>query len=404
MSEKKKFNLKNLFKPKATYTNEQEYIQWVVDNFGSESTSGINISSDNAMKVSAVYSCVKIISNQIAQLPMCVYQNTAAGRIRARNHPIDRLVHTAYNEYLISYYGLRPAIVNLLLTGSGYIMITRQNGAPVELWPVNSKRVRKEINGKGRPRYIVDFDKEGTVTVPYTDMIELQGISKDGKYPYDPVKLFANMLGLLKAAETYSADYFKNATAPSGIVEVPIAMTDEAYERFKKSVEDAHSSLGNKHKMMILEDGAKFNKITNPPEDGQTIEARRFQIIEVARFFNMPPTKMMDYEGATWGNLEEVNAAFLNDCLMEYIRPIEQLFTMQLLTEKEKSEGFYIEFNIASLLRGKMSERYEAYAKARQWGFESVNEIREKENMSNIGAQGDIYLTPANMINSEDLK
>jgi HK97 family phage portal protein len=118
----------------------------------------------------------------------------------------------------------------------------------------------------------------------------------------------------------------------------------------------------------------------------------------------MPPTKMMDYEGATWGNLEEVNAAFLNDCLMEYIRPIEQLFTMQLLTEKEKSEGFYIEFNLASLLRGKMSERYEAYAKARQWGFESVNEIREKENMSNIGAQGDIYLTPANMINSEDLK
>ncbi|MFA5618537.1 MAG: phage portal protein, partial [Syntrophorhabdaceae bacterium] len=158
------------------------------------------------------------------------------------------------------------------------------------------------------------------------------------------------------------------------------------------------------HKLMLLEEGAKFNRIAAPPQEGQTIEARKFQIIEVARFFNVPPSKIMDYERATWGNMEEVNAQFLNDCLMEYIKPIEQIFTMQLLTEKERSEGYYIEYNLSSLLRGKMTERYTSYSQARQWGWLSVNEIREKENMSNIGTQGDIYLTPGNMLDSKEVE
>lgn len=401
MSDRKKLFGRNNKKPKAL--TEQQWIESIMDSMGTNSSSGIPISSDNAMKVAAVYACVKVISNQIAQLPLCVYQNTEKGRERMRNHPVDRLIHTQFNEYLISYYGMRPAIVNLLLTGYGYIMIVRKNGMPIELWPIETKRVTKEVNAKGKPRYIVDFGADGKVTVAYTDMIEMQGISTNGAAPYDPVNLFANMLGLLKAQETYSADYFKNAVNPSGVVETQQAMSEQAYKRFKKDIEEKHSNLGNKHKVMILEEGAKFQKISSPPSDGQTVEARKFQITEVCRFFNIPPTKIMDYDKATWSNLEEVNAAFLNDCLMEYIRPIEQLLTMQLLSSEEKKDGYYVEYNLASLLRGKMSERYEAYAKARQWGWESVNEIREKENMPNIGAQGNIYLTPSNMQNSEEL-
>ena len=104
----------------------------------------------------------------------------------------------------------------------------------------------------------------------------------------------------------------------------------------KKSVDNVHKGLGNKHKLMILEDGAKFNRISAPPEEAQTIEARKFQVIEVARFFNVPPSKIMDYERATWGNMEEVNRQFLNDCLMEYIMPLEQLFTVQLFHGRGK--------------------------------------------------------------------
>ena len=122
--------------------------------------------------------------------------------------------------------------------------------------------------------------------------------------------------------------------------------------------------------------------------------------MKVARFFNVPPSKIMDYERATWGNMEEVNRQFVNDCLMEYIKPMEQLCTKQLFMDEEKKDGYYIKFNLNGLLRGKQSERYTSYSQARQWGWLNVNEIREMEEMSNIGEQGNIYLTPTNMIDS----
>jgi len=401
--------IKNIFTPKAK-TSEQEWIDAILAADGSLSSSGITVNAELALKTTAVYSCVKLISTQIAQLPLCVYKTVDnKGRLRDKSHIVDRLIHTQFNEYTCSFYGMRPVLINLLLTGFGYIMVNRRNGQPNELWPVNTNRVTKEINSKGKPRYIVDLGKDSQglnerITVSYTDMVELQGLSPDAVSTYDPIKLLADAVGLLKAAESYSAKYFENGVQPSGVVEVPNAMSNEAYKRFEKSVNKAHAGLGNRHKLMLLEEGAKFNRIAAPPQEGQTIEARKFQIIEVARFFNVPPSKIMDYERATWGNMEEVNAQFLNDCLMEYIKPIEQIFTMQLLTEKERSEGYYIEYNLSSLLRGKMTERYTSYSQARQWGWLSVNEIREKENMSNIGTQGDIYLTPGNMLDSKEVE
>ena len=380
---------------------EVEWINSLLDEYGTTtSSSGIQISRDTALKVAAVYSCVKVISNQIAQLPMGVYRTTEKGRIKDKDHPVYRLLHTEFNEYTIPFYGIRPAIINLLLTGYGYIMINRKDGMPNELWPIDTKRVTKEVNQKGKPRYKVDFGKEGYIYVSYTDMIELQGISTDGVVPYNPVKIFADAIGLSRAAEKYSSDFFKNGITPSGVVEVAGAMGERAYKRLKKSINDAHGGLGSKHKVMLLEDGAKFNRISAPPEEAQTIEARKFQVIEVARFFNVPPSKIMDYERATWGNMEEVNRQFVNDCLMEYIIPIEQLFTKQLLMDSEKQDGYYIKINLSGLLRGKQSERYTSYAQARQWGWLNANEIREMEEMSNIGPQGDIYLTPTNMADS----
>jgi len=391
----------NRNKIKAATVKEIEWINSLLDEYGSTtSSSGVRISRDTALKVAAVYSCVKVISNQIAQLPLDVYKTTDKGRIKDKEHPVHNLIHTQFNEYTVAFYGIRPAIINVLLTGYGYIMINRKDGMPNELWPVDTKRVTKEINKAGKPRYKVDFGKEGSIYVSYTDMIELQGISTDGVVPYNPVKIFADAIGLSRAAEKYSSDFFKNGITPSGVVEVAGAMEDKAYKRLKKSINDAHGGLGRKHKVMLLEDGAKFSRISAPPEEAQTIEARKFQVIEVARFFNVPPSKIMDYERATWGNMEEVNRQFVNDCLMEYIKPMEQLFTKQLFMEEEKKDGYYIKFNLNGLLRGKQSERYTSYSQARHWGWLNVNEIREMEEMSNIGEQGDIYLTPTNMIDS----
>jgi hypothetical protein len=107
-------------------------------------------------------------------------------------------------------------------------------------------------------------------------------------------------------------------------------------------------------------------------------------------------------ERATWANIEEMNITFVNDTLMPWIISIEQQVNMRLIFPSERKAGAYAEFNLAGILRGKMKERYDAYATARQWGWMSVNEVREKENLGNLGPEGDIYLTPSNMVNSKE--
>lgn len=153
---------------------------------------------------------------------------------------------------------------------------------------------------------------------------------------------------------------------------------------------------------MILEEGLKFEKIATSPSEGQMIEARKFQATEMARFFNVPPHKIMDYDRATWSNVEEINASFITDTMLPWYMPIEQAVMQTLLNfEEDRNQGVYAEFDTNMFMRGKLLDRYTAYKNAIMYGFLTPNQALAKENMPGF-AGGDKHWMPLNMQKIDD--
>lgn len=215
---------------------------------------------------------------------------------------------------------------------------------------------------------------------------------------YNPIVIARDCLGLSLAAERFASDYFANGAHPSGVVETDNPLSEPAFDRLKKSINETYVGLGKTNRVMLLEEGMKYKSIAGAPKESQMLETRQHQVVEVARLFNVPPHKIMDMTRATFSNIEELNISFAQDTLVPYCARIQQALKQKLFLSHEKKE-YFIEYNLGALLRGKLKDRYEAYAIGRNWGWLSVNDIRAKENESAI-ENGDIYLTPLNMFES----
>lgn len=393
----------DIFRPKAeaesTLTEPQE---WLESNFGQ------SLSPEEALKVVACYACVRVISEQVAALPLNVYRKTEAGREKLESD-LYRLLNVEPNPFMTAYNFWRVMMVNLLLTGHAYAEIRRRRSdkAPIELWPIPSKYVERRQKKTGEPVYIVRVQEGDTgavreVKIAYGNMLELVGLSQDGHTAFKPLVLLAGCLGLSNQADAYAREYYENGSHPSGIITYPGVLRGEKRDEFKKDLKDKYSGLGKRHRVMLLEEGMNYIRLAAPMTDGQTAETRKTQVIEVARFFNVPPHKIMEMDRATWGNIEELNISWINDTLLPHLVNVRQAVMQSLLFSFEKKEGMYVEHDLNTLLRGRIGDRYQAYALARQWGWMSVNDVRRRENMTEIGTQGDLYLTPLNMSSADE--
>lgn len=374
--------------------------EWLIGALGGrKSKSGIFVNQKNAMKVTAAYACVNVISATIACMPLCVYETDKnGGRMKCRDHPVSRLLSVEWNEWLTAFRGWRIVMVNALLTSAGYIEIVRKSGRPVALYPMPTKFVTKRINKRTlEPEYIVTVEGENR-TIKGNNMIEIPGLAADGYTAFEPIELLREALGLSLAAEEYGAEYYSEGTHPNGVITYPGGFRKANDETFRKEIREGYTGLGKKQRLMILEEGLKFERIAVQPAEGQMIESRKFQVTEIARFFNVPPHKIMDLERATWNNIEEMNISYVADTILPWARNIEQAVMQALLSfTEDKDAGRYAEFDMNMLLRGRLGDRYAAYQKGVMYGWLSPNEVRAKENMSAVPG-GDKHYIPQNMM------
>ena len=386
--------IKNALYPESTLSSPEK---WVVEMFGGDKGS---ITQDTALEVTACYACVKLLAEQIAIIPVNVYADEGkGGRVKRKDHKVHRLLNIEPNPYMTAYNFWKAMMVQELLTGFGYAEVERDRKTkePIALWPVPTKFVTKKKNSRGEPVYEIKIDKEKPKMIAYGNMLEIQGMTPDGYSVYEPIQLLKNALGLSKSAEIFSKEYFEEGSHPSGVITYPGALKTEKQDEFRKQIKQTYGGLGKHHRVMLMEDGMKFERISAPPNEGQMFESRKFQVIEIARFFNVPPHKIMELDRATWGNMEESNIQFINDSLLPHLINNQQAIYQTLLFDFEKREGIYVEYDLNNLLRGRLQDRFDSYAKARQWGWLNVNEIRAKENMPDIGPKGDVYIEPLNM-------
>lgn len=385
--------IKNALYPETNLTTPEN---WLIETIGPDK----RITPETALQVTACYACVRLLAEQIAILPLNIYKEMEDhGRVKLKDEPAYRLLNIEPNPYMTAYNFWVAVMSQKLINGIGYAEIERERRTrePKALWPIPTSKVKKKKNARGEPVYEVKVSESETKIIPYGNMLEFQGLTPDGYGVYEPLNLLKDALKLAKAAESYSSEYFEEGTHPSGVITYPGALRGEKQEQFRKEVKASYGGLGKHHRVMLMEDGMKFDRIAAPPNEGQMFESRKFQVIEIARFFNVPPHKIMELDRATWGNMEETNIQFINDSLLPHLVNNQQVVYQNLLLQHKKEEGAYAEYDLNSLLRGRQEDRYNAYAKARQWGWLSANEIRAKENMSSIGPRGDVYIEPLNM-------
>lgn len=366
---------------------------------GPLSSSGQAVTPDTAMRVAAVFSCVRVIAESIAQMPLILYRRVGEGKVRAIDHPLYRILHTRPNRWQTPFEFKRMLAGHAVLRGTGYAQIVGRNGKGVdELVPLHPDRISPARDpNTGLPVYLYRPENGTMRTILARELFVLRGYSDDGIVGLNPIRLHREAIGLSLATEEHGARLFSNGVRPSGILKMAGHFKDDdARKRFKDSFRSAYAGSSKSGETILLEDGLDWTSIGMTSEDAQFLETRKYQRSEIASIFRVPPHMIGDLDRATNNNIEQQSLEFLTYTLGPWVTGYEQAVTRDLIDESLQEELF-AEFLVDSLLRGDIATRYKAYATGRQWGWLSPNDVRRKENMNPIDG-GDEYLKPVNMM------
>ena len=362
---------------------------WMFD--GAASKTGIAVTEDSAMRLSAVFGAVRVISETIASLPWEVKQDAGDSTRSASAHPINKLIHHP-NGMMTDFNFREVCQAHLCLHGNAFIAIRRNEaGQPVKLIPVHPDRVEVKVY-KDEKFYTIDQGKE---TFDDTEMIHILGLSFDGIIGKSVIEAARESIGLGLAADQFGGSFFGNGANVSAILTHPGRLSDEAYKRLMASWARRYSGLDNAHKTAILEEGMNLQKVSISPQESQFLETRKFGVEDIARFFRIPLAYLGSLENSsTRANIEEQGIQFQRNTVLPWVKRWEAEFNRKLFPGQE---DYFIRMNMDGLLRGDISSRYSSYAVARQWGWLSVNDIRKHESLEPIDG-GDVYLQPMNMV------
>ena len=372
-------------------------------------TSGKAVTERSAMQMTAVYSCVRILAEAIAGLPIHLYRyRQDGGKEKAVDHPLYQLLHDEPNPEMSSFVFRETLMTHLLLWGNAYAQIIRNGrGEVIALYPLmpNKMTVDRAENGQLYYQYQRSSDEAGgkneTVVLLPSDVLHIPGLGFDGLVGYSPIAMAKNAIGLAIATEEYGSKFFANGAAPSGVLEHPGTIKDP--QRVRESWMSQFGGSANSGKIAVLEEGLKYTPISISPEQAQFLETRKFQINEIARIFRVPPHMLADLEKSSFSNIEQQSLEFVKYTLDPWVIRWEQSIQRTLLTPAEKKD-YFVKFNVEGLLRGDYQSRMSGYATARQNGWMSANDIRELENLDRIPAEegGDLYLINGNMLPLKD--
>lgn len=370
--------------------------------------SGVDVTADSAIRMSTVYACVRLLGDTISSLPLGAYVR------RGRNRISYSAVYGSQPEWVnrpnpetsrLEFF--EQVIASLNLHGNAFILTVRdENDEVFELYCLNPDEVRIRRLRPNEPLvYEITIREAGDVRteiltnreILHIPMFRLPG----SHYGLGPVSAARLTIGAAMAADTYAAAYFGNAANPGGVIEVPGELTQEQAQDIGRDWNITHTGPYRAGKIGILSGGAAFKPLTLNAADAQLLEARRFNVEDIARLFRVPVSLLgHPVAGAmSFASVEAQNLSFVQHSLRPLLERLEQSLSALL----PESDGF-IKFNLDALLRGTTLERYEAYTKGLREGFLSLNDVRAVEDLAPIGEAGDQFRVPLQNIDAADAK
>lgn len=370
------------------------------ESFGlGRSEAGVLVNEKQALRLSAVYACCKIISEDLGRLPLCVYQRLPDGSMReAVEHPIYTLLHDAPNPMLTAYDFRRALVFCALLYGNGYAHIVRDGANRVkELRVLQPDKMSPVIVGQDNNKrliYVTTQTKDGTpVALDLSEVLHIRACTLDGINGLSPIAMCRNTYGLAIATESFGAKFFGNGARATGVLTHPETLGPDALKNLQQSFRDRLNG-DNSLSPLILEEGMKWEQLSVNPDDAQFLQTRQFQNSEIAREYRVPLHMLQDLARSTNNNIEHQGIEYVKYCLAPWAVNFEQQINKQLLRG-----AFMAEHNMNELARGDFASQTTGFATLRNWGIYSVNDALRDMRRNPISDEegGNARIVPLNM-------
>lgn len=366
------------------------------------STAGVGVTPLRALQYVTVWSCVRLLAESIAQLPVHVFTRKSDGsKQRVTDATLSELLSSRPNSWQTGFEYFEYLVTALCMRGNHYCYANRigsgANRRIAELIPFQPGSVTVKRDGYDLT-YDVRRQGGGVDTYSAEKIHHVRGLTLDGFIGVSPIEFQRESIGLAMAAEKHGGLTFKNGARPSGILSFLGKLSDDAYERILKSWVKNYSGE-NIGKTAVLEEGGKYESISMSNTDAQYLEVRGYQRTEICSIFRVPPHMIGDLTRSSFSNITQQSLEFAKFTILPWCRRIESAISRDLFTEAERKHGMFVEFLVAGLERADLEQRMRSYNIGIMSGIWSPNECRKKENM-NPRPGGDIYLAPLNMTDS----
>lgn len=390
--------------PQANASEYRNLPQAIAEAVKSALSGGGAPTPSRALQIAAVYACVRLIAGAVATLPLHIKERKPNNeRHDASETEIWRLLRKRPNRWQTPSQFKRLLQTHLLLRGNAYAMIVWSVGKRiVELVPLNPDRVTIKQRADNSLEFHYQRKNGGKVILQQRDVLHLVGFSEDGVRGVSPLEYARKTVGLALSMESHGLSAYENGARVSNVIKHPGALTQEAFDRLKASIDSYRDGGEQEGKSLILEEGMDIGPMSMTAQDLQWIESRKFSRTEIAMFFGVPPHMIGDTEKSTsWGSgIEQQGIGFVTYTLEDHLTTWEEAIDRDLIADRS---NLYARFNRAALVKGDIKTRWEAYTKALSWGVYSPNEIRALEDM-NPRTGGDIFYPPPNTAgNSEPI-
>jgi phage portal protein, HK97 family len=374
----KLFSTRSLENPAVPLSAESAY----EEIFGMQPTK--SVSPDLAMKLSAVYACVYVLSSSVAQLPLHVKCKSGDKVETVKDHPAYYLLHDSPNAWQTSYKLREYAQSSVLLYGNAYIHIVRnKNGEVVSLESLEPWKVQLLKNGS---RYVYAYyGDDKTMSLSPDDVLHIKSLGPSIKTGKSVIQTHAETIGLGLDARKFASGFFGGNARPAGILSVKTPLNSNAWENFKKMWQTAQEKLrSEENKTILLPAELDYKALTVSPVDTELLSMMKLNRSEIAGIFNVPAHMINDLEKATFSNISEQTIQFIRFSVMPWVVNWEQELNRKIFTEAERKAGYFVKFNLAGIMRGTAGERATFYHAAITDGWMSRNEARQLEDMNPV--------------------
>lgn len=332
-----------------------------------------SFSTSQATRLSAVYGATNMISNSCALLPMKVICYKG-GKKREVDHPLSQLLNLKPNSKLNHFNFMKLMIESLILKGNAYAYIVRDENLVVQsLELIDSDFVTPVIQPDGSIKYLVNGMSKAVDAI---NMIHLyQHVDNQGR-GISTIKYADMSLTGAYNAEKHSDNFFKSGAGLMGILKSSAPLTAE---QKKQVAESWANSINNTLSggVAVLPQGLDFQSISISPEDSQLLDVRKYNVVEIARFFNISPVKLFDYSNVSYSTLEQTNLSYLQDTILPYTQLMEDEFNRKLFKPSEVGK-YQIDFDYSVLVQTDKNTEAEYYNKLITNGILSINDVRNK--------------------------